>query len=68
MADSLNCIVYLRMKNTPEVGWVSNFWGALQISVGAGLPAKADCQPLKMLDVTDSSQASLLPQGLAVLH
>ncbi|WP_426224897.1 hypothetical protein, partial [Pseudomonas sp. DSP3-2-3] len=29
MADSLNCVVYLLMKNTPEVGWVSNFWGAL---------------------------------------
>jgi len=29
MADSLNCFEYLPMKNTPEIGWVSNFWGAV---------------------------------------
>jgi integrase len=27
---SLNCFEYLPMKNTPEIGWVSNFWGAVQ--------------------------------------
>jgi hypothetical protein len=33
-------------------------------NVGAGLPAKAVCQLLEMLDVTDCSQASQLPQDL----
>jgi hypothetical protein len=32
------------------------------IDVGAGLPAKTDFQPPKMLHVPASSQASLLPQ------
>jgi hypothetical protein len=36
------------------------------IPVGAGLPAKASGQALKMLDVPASSQASLLPQVLII--
>ncbi|PTQ69634.1 hypothetical protein C8K61_108284, partial [Pseudomonas sp. GV071] len=35
-ADSLNCVVYLLMKNAPEVGLVSNFWGALQTAFKCG--------------------------------
>jgi len=34
MADSLNCFEYLPMKNTPEIGWVSNFWGAVHTLTG----------------------------------
>jgi hypothetical protein len=39
----------------------------IAVSVGAGLPAKAEFQPLKMLDVMASSQASLLPQDVVCL-
>ena len=31
---SLNASSYLVIKNTLKVGWVSNFWGAVQISPG----------------------------------
>lgn len=44
----------------PDAGSVS---GA-DSNVGAGLPAKAVCQLLEMLDVTDCSQANQLPQDL----
>ncbi|KAB2526310.1 hypothetical protein F8N49_08325 [Pseudomonas sp. GXM4] len=36
--------------------------------VGASLLAKAACQPMQMQNVTASSRASSLPQGLLVLR
>src|SRR5437868_5238250 len=32
--DTLNCSVYLLMKNTPKVGSMSNFWGAVHFPAG----------------------------------